>query len=216
MPTLLTLPRELRFEIYAYLTTPSPLSYPYRHSPISSITHTPPPSALQRTCNFLHSEITAYFYGIAMLRFVAQAFQRGYDDADYAACLRAIRLAKKVEIVLIWNVDRQRARWEEEFWPWNMKGFVEHTVGLLVREGRCLEVLTVSVRDACDEGVGWDVREKMVAPLKDLMGRAIMVLGDVTAAEEKEDDLREWLGQYLRLVNAPSPEDVRFNAVGIA
>jgi hypothetical protein len=205
MPTLITLPRELRLEIYSHLTNPSPLSYPYRHSPISSITHRPPPSALQRTCHLIHSEVTAYFHSTATLRFVAQHFQRVYDDANYAACLRAIRLAKKVEIVLIWNVDAKRATWDEEVWPWNYKGFVEHTVGLLVSEGTSLEVLTLSVRDGCNKEVEWGVKERMLAPLEGMAGRVTIVLGEVMVLDDREAELRGWLEKYLRLLNSIEP-----------
>jgi hypothetical protein len=139
------------------------------------------------------------------VRFLAQHFQRVYDDANHASCLRAIRLARKAEIILIWNVDAKRATWDEGVWPWNFKGFLEHTVGMLVEEGRSLDVLTLSVRDACNEEVGWDLKERMLAPLKGMAGRARIVLGEVMVWDDREAELRMWLEKYLRVLNSTEP-----------
>jgi hypothetical protein len=200
-PTLLTLPRELRFEIFTLLTPSSPISYPYKHSPIASISHQPPPSALQRTCYFLHSEITAFFYATATLRFVVQAFKPVYNDAHYAACLHAVRQARRVEVVLIWSTDAQHAELHGEPWSVQFRTSLQRTVELLVEEAKCLEVLVVSVRDASDEQEAWDIKDGIVAPLRDMAGKVRMVAGEVMAGDEQEHGWREWLDSQLNNID---------------
>jgi hypothetical protein len=199
MSALLTLPRELRFEIYSYLTPSTPLSYPFKHSPISSISHQPPSSALQCVCRFLHTDITAYFYTTATLRFVVQAFQPVYNEEHYAACLRAICLARRVEVVLVWSTDAQHAEVDGEPWSCRLQTSLRRTVRLLMDEAECLEVLVVSVRDAGDE---WHVKDSIVAPLGDLVGGVSMVVGEVVAGERQEQEWREWLNNLLGKLNS--------------
>lgn len=198
-PTLLTLPRELRDEIYSHLTTPEPTSYPFTFSsPITSISHRPPPSTLQRTCHFLYTEVLSYFYALATLRFVQRAFKSTHDEGiSYGRSLECIRCARKVEIVLVWDLKKEPVTWDKEEWPWGLNGFLEDLVRLLVEEGKSLDVVMVSVRDTCAEEVGLNVRERMLAPLESLIGRVKLVTGDVSARSCQEDALRDWLGKYV-------------------
>jgi hypothetical protein len=190
-PTLLTLPRELRFVIYSYLTNPEPVSYPFAYSPITSISHRPPPSSLQRTCRFLHGEITSYFYATTTLGFIVRGGPCTYADDKHAAAVRAIRSARRVNVLL--DLDFATSTILEEG--------LRATVQLLVEEGKRLEVLVVSVRNAREGRVDWDAKARMLQPLGGLEGKVKFMVGEVVTAEDKEEELRTWLGRYLEGLN---------------
>jgi hypothetical protein len=200
--SLLTLPRELRFQIYSYLTTPEPISYPFRFSsPITSISHQPPPSALQRTCHLLHSEIRSYFYAPATIRCVQKSFkpiqhEKNLDDVS----LHVIQCAKKVEIVFLWNRNTKLAHLHERDWQWRFKRWLEELVFVLLGEGKSLEVVIVSVWEQGSEKAEWDVRTKMLAPLEDLRGRVKIVCG-VVSGWYLADELRGWLEREMEKLN---------------
>jgi hypothetical protein len=197
MPSLLTLPRELRFNIYSYLCGREAISYPFHHSPITSITHTPPPVALYLTCRALAAEIQSYFYSLATLRFVSLPTQWNHPPEHYEACLRALRYAKRVEIVLIWEVKVHHVNAGVAKLPWSMRGFLEQTVNLLLKEATNLELVILSVRDASDREVGWDFKKGMLTPINGMARKARIALGHVTAEEEREDELKGGLGEYM-------------------
>jgi hypothetical protein len=200
--SLLILPRELRFQIYSYLTTPEPISFPFGFtSPITSVSRQPPPSALQRTCHFLYSEIQSYFYAVATIRFVQKTFQPAqHDKVPDGASLHMVQCAKKVEIVFQWDCDTKLAQLHERDWHWRWKRWLEELVFVLLEEGKSLEVVIVSVREEGDEKAEWDVRKKMLAPLAELRGRAEVVCGEVTGWF-LEDELRGWLGKEVEKLN---------------
>jgi hypothetical protein len=78
---------------------------------------------------------------------------------------------------------------------------LQRTVELLVEEAKCLEVLVVSVRDATDEQEAWDIKDGIVAPLRDMAGKVRMVAGEVMAGDEQEHGWREWLDSRLNNID---------------
>jgi hypothetical protein len=69
---------------------------------------------------------------------------------------------------------------------------------MLVREGRELEVVVLSVRDVWGEDVEdveWVVKEGVLAPLRELVGRVRWVLGEVVARDELTEKLKVFVGK---------------------
>jgi hypothetical protein len=203
LPPFLRLPVELRFNIYDYLCGKEPRSYPFKYSPVSSIDQTPPPTALQLTCRNIHEEIQAYFQGHATLRFVAGSY---WSHEVPARALQAIRLAKKIEIVLIWRLTLQLAKTNMSKGPGNRNEWLVQRVDLLLREAEGLELVILSVQDVSHEEADWESKRKMLSPMVSLLNKlpsnVTFSLGEVTADGAQEEKLRGLLSDHLKKLNA--------------
>ncbi|KAH7388795.1 hypothetical protein BKA66DRAFT_460826 [Pyrenochaeta sp. MPI-SDFR-AT-0127] len=199
---LLRLPKELRYEVYNHLCCIEPKSYPFSASPISSIDQRPPPTNLQVTCRYLRAEIQAYFFGKATVRFVAQDVLRFRQQDIQTTALNVIHRARKVEIVLHWNITSERAKADMSAWPHSMNGWLMEQVDLLLYEGKSLGLIIVSVSDS-SEYVDWKSKSRMLAPLMRLRGSLRIRLGVVTAADGEEEGLRTHLEEYVKELNQP-------------
>lgn len=194
MPTsLLHLPRELRYEIYALLCTNEHKSYPFNLSPITAIDTRPPPTNLQLTCRFLHEESQEYFYGKATFRLLVNCGMDLLHRGPNLAALAALRRAKKVEMYLHWTFKRFR---EGDQWPDFFRGWLDERIGWLLEEAMGLEMLVVSVSDV-SRGVEWRVQKGMMTPLERMRGRVEFRLGQVLAKDGEEEVLRERVGRYI-------------------
>jgi hypothetical protein len=199
----LALPLELRYAIYSHLISTEPISYPWRFSPITSIDIRPPPVALQLTCRSLSAELQSFYYGKATLRFVNPTSQPIFNNQNRAASLKAIRLTKKVEIVLIWNPTLQvktktfRGAWSREL---RLPGLVK----LLLEEAKNLELVIVTVKDAAGEEKGWEEKVKTLKPLAELALMVRLVVGEVSAADHEEEHLKQQLKAHVSELNARS------------
>ncbi|KAF1837583.1 hypothetical protein BDW02DRAFT_120468 [Decorospora gaudefroyi] len=193
---LLQLPRELRYEIYDLLCRQEPKSYPFRQPPISSIDRRAPPTPLLIACRYLYEEIRTYFLSKVTLRFVAQEIPR--RDVDTAS-LTAVRQAKKVELRLYWHLTPKRKEMDMSTWPYSMTGWLTDAVDMLVCEAKSLEGVTVSVMDL-SQGVEWECKKTLLAPLQRLRGRARLRVGEVV--EWEEATLRKRLEGFVRKINS--------------
>jgi hypothetical protein len=199
---LLCLPTELRFGIYDHLCVTEPKSYPFRHSPVSSIDRTPPPTALLLSCRFLHDEVERYFYRRATLRFIAHPWRAWYEKHNLSS-LKAIRLAKRAEILLTWNAKALRGRCKKEvYWSYIEQESLASTVELLRDEGTNLEVLILTVQDCSNKRVEWSVKQFSLRPLENVPPQVNIVVGKATFSRDSEDEeLKENLRDHLeRLV----------------
>lgn len=195
----LTLPLEIRYSIYSHLCSTEPISYPWKFSPISSVDSRPPPLALQITCRNLFAEIQSYFYGRATLRFVNPAAQPLFSGQHRDAWRKAIRLTKKIEIMLIWNITLEQA--ESNHRSWSVNVFLSGIVELLLEQGENLGLVTLCIRDACEKEVDWSFKRKILAPLADLPPAVRFAVGEVTAADEEEDRLKQLLQDHVQELN---------------
>ncbi|KAF1840963.1 uncharacterized protein K460DRAFT_359503 [Cucurbitaria berberidis CBS 394.84] len=196
----LGLPRELRYEIYEYLCGTEPRSYPFKAPPIASFDQTPPPTNLQLTCRYIYEEIRTYFHGRVTLRFVTRSFSQETRNHIHSLALTAIRQAKKVELVLVWDIPLGLVETEWGKWPWAMNGWLDEQVSLLLDEGKNLESVVVSIRDV-SENVDWEKKTMILKPLSKLKARVRFQSGEITAADREEEALRGHLGKYLRDLN---------------
>ncbi|KAF2832830.1 hypothetical protein CC86DRAFT_364847 [Ophiobolus disseminans] len=194
----LALPLEIHYSIYSHLCSTEPISYPWNFSPISSIDIRPPPLALQLTCRKLFAEIRTYFYGRATLRFVSPQPKPLYTGQHRDV----IRLTKKVEIMLIWNITSRQV--EFGHMPWSTTMYLVRTVELLLEAGENLALVTLCVRDACEREVDWEFKRKMLASLADLPRTVRFAVGEVTAADEEENSLKQHLQDHVNELNARS------------
>ncbi|OAL50581.1 hypothetical protein IQ07DRAFT_643825 [Pyrenochaeta sp. DS3sAY3a] len=197
-PSLLTLPPELRHKIYALLSPPKPLSYPFGLSPISHITHSRLPTTLQRTCAFLCSEIIAWFYGTATVKCVPLADTRIQDthiDALVDAQARGVlQRMQRVEI-FVQGVD---ARWKARFGAW-----LGDLVEVLVRDTAKVRFVTVSLGSWGLEGTLLSAGD-VLGVLAGLAGRLRGVewrAGYVVAHRGEEGAVKEVLEGWVRVLN---------------
>lgn len=202
LPPFFRLPKELRYQIYDQLCCTEPKSYPFSASPVSSIDQRLPPTDLQLTCRYLHEEINTYFYGKATIRFVAQDVLRFRQEDIKTVALNAIQRAKKIELVLRWNITSERAKADMSTWPRSMNGWLTEQIVLLAEEGKSLELIVVSISDS-SECMDWRRKSRMLAPLKKLKGRFRFQVGVIMAADGEEEGLRQSLEEYVRELNQP-------------
>lgn len=186
----LNLPVELRYVIYSLLCDTEPISYPWDWSPVSSIDLRPPPLALQLTCRFLLSEIQTYYYGRAVLRVVSRAVELPLGGLD-VACRKTVHLAKKVELLLVWDFDDEDV--ETNLSSWGIQGFLSGIVELLSEHAEKLELVIMSVRDACEMGVNFSFKKKALECLAVIPTKVRFVIDEVMAADEEGEALRQHL-----------------------
>ncbi|KAH0282292.1 hypothetical protein M436DRAFT_81544 [Aureobasidium namibiae CBS 147.97] len=101
-PNLLTLPLELRRQIYSHLCPPTSLSNPIPNVGLSSVSHTPPPLSLLLVCQTLTSDLLTYFYSAAQWKLIASHafnFYRIDSTLSNFASSAVLKRLEKVELV---------------------------------------------------------------------------------------------------------------------
>lgn len=190
--SLLALFCELRYEIYSYLTPLRPKYHPYGYSLITSISHRPP-SELRKTCLFLYNDIKTYFYSTATVTFCPHRWSDTYECPDRAKC--AIRCTRKARLWFHWRYKSAAKCLEADIER------MEDILFFLLDEAKLLMNLTLAVCDLFDDSTEWDIREKTLAPLKMLKGRVTFVLEKFTGRNNREDEMREKMEDYVRELN---------------
>jgi hypothetical protein len=71
IPKFLTLPLELRQQIYSYLCPPSVISNPIPNVGLTSLSHHPPPMSLLLSCRYISLELQSYFHSISTWKLIA-------------------------------------------------------------------------------------------------------------------------------------------------
>ncbi|PSN72998.1 hypothetical protein BS50DRAFT_568593 [Corynespora cassiicola Philippines] len=199
-PAIFRLPIELRYEIYDQLCPNKPLCYPFPNSPITSIDHGGPPRALLLTCKALSDEVRTYYYGIATFRFLAlgNAWSRGEHQSQ--GTMSAIKNARKVELMCMWNITDDRAASDPATWPWYMNGWLAAQVRLLHDEAENLKLVQISLRDA-SSGIPWDLKKPLLEPLLALKGKVAFSVGQIVAADEEEDGTKAHVKRFVSQLN---------------
>ncbi|KAF2794890.1 hypothetical protein K505DRAFT_324444 [Melanomma pulvis-pyrius CBS 109.77] len=196
----LRLPTELRYDIYEYLCLDEPVCYPFRRSPISSISHGVPPRQLLLACRKIHDEVQTHFYRRATFRLLALGSSR-MERADISpGSLAAIRRAKKVELMLMWNLTDQRVLAEPRTWPWCLAGWLHEQSQLLKDEAHQLELITISLRDASSP-FPWEVKELLLMPLLKLKGKARFEVGEIITVQEDGEVMKNDFVKYVGELN---------------
>ena len=101
-PNLLTLPLELRRQIYSHLCPPTPRSNPIPNVGLSSVSHTPPPLSLLLVCHTLTTDLLTYFYSAAQWKLIASHafnFYRIDSTLGNFASSAVLNRLQKVELV---------------------------------------------------------------------------------------------------------------------
>lgn len=101
-PNLLTLPLELRHQIYSHLWLPTPLSNPIPNVGLSSVSHTPPPLPLLLVCHTLTTDLLTYFFSAAQWKLIASHafnFYRIDSTLSNFASSAVLKRLEKVELV---------------------------------------------------------------------------------------------------------------------
>jgi hypothetical protein len=199
-PPIFRLPIELRYDIYDYLSINEPVCYPFPCSPITSISHGAPPRQLLLSCRKIHDEVRAHYYGRATFRFLAVGSSRHKRVDISIGTLTAIRQAKKVELMLVWNLSEQRISAGPQTWPWMMIRWVGEQAALLRDEGHKIELVTLSLRDTSTAGT-WQMKEQLLKPLKMLKGKCRFDVGEIITVQMEDQEVRKHLEQYVKELN---------------
>jgi hypothetical protein len=205
-PTLLTLPRELRYEIYSYLTIPKPAAYSSGEAPPSRISHRPPPISLQLACRYLRSRDCDLFLQCGDRSPQPPASLPPHDEEDYEACLPTRRLARKIEVAWIWEVGIGGPLGRCPDYPDVEKvektiAGLQYTLDLLDAEAKNIDVLVVDVSDRCGDWIPFDVKKLMLSLFIGMKGKVRYVLGEVQTAEWNELELTMFLEKFTRKLN---------------
>lgn len=186
LPRPLTLPLELRHEIYSHLTAAQPTSYPFPTPFITSVSHRPLSTNLQLTCRALHADLKEYFYATATLTFVAHGGPLSrWEDCDVQT-RDAVRCARKVRIRLHWG-DGQGGKQDK---------WLEGLVDVLVRQAAVLEVVELVVSVVGSKW--WVDRERLLEPFGRLRGAVEVRVGEASGEDGEEGELRRWLEGVVR------------------
>lgn len=81
-----------------------------------------------------------------------------------------------------------------------VRRWLNEQVDLLLEEGKSLELVIISVRDA-SPNADWRSKSGVLVPLKNLEGRVHFRLGDIIVAEGEEEEARDVLETYLETLN---------------
>ncbi|WPG99805.1 Hypothetical protein R9X50_00262400 [Acrodontium crateriforme] len=107
LPPLLTLPLELRQQIYKHLLPAQRITHPLPGVGITSVSHRLPSSALLNIHPKITDEILAYYYSVATWKLIfSHAFNFFRVDPDLAALQRSHVLSRmrKVEVVFFCDI----------------------------------------------------------------------------------------------------------------
>ena len=199
-PTLLTLPPELRYQIYDSLCPATPLSYPYpQPTPITAISHAKPPLPLLLLHPSLTHELRTYYFTRCTFRIVAQSFSNAASINNMpAASLCVIRNMRRVELLLLPGTIKAAlvppdvslaTRAMSDLW-------LSRQAGLLREEAGALRVVVVSLRRV-SWNHEWSMGEEMeglLGPLGVLKGRGVEFrVGEVMGPAGVAGELR-WVG----------------------
>ncbi|KAI4774926.1 hypothetical protein E4T52_10102 [Aureobasidium sp. EXF-3400] len=103
---ILTLPLELRQEIYSYLCPPHHICNPIPNVGLTSLSHHPPPLSLLLSCSSICLEVTAYFHSISTWKLIAShAFNFYRIDPCFTNLCSSPILAhlSRVELVFVFD-----------------------------------------------------------------------------------------------------------------
>lgn len=203
----LSLPLEIKYNIYKHLCRNEPVYYPFPNSPITSISHGGPPRPLLLTCRQIAAEAREYYYGLATLRFLSLRSVWIKRETISTVSLAAIQRARKIELMLVWNVTSAGRSAELESWLLWMNGWLYQQVKLMDDEGHKLEVVTISLRDA-PLSAGWKTKPRLLEPLNLLKGKVRFLVGEIIAAEDVEDSIRDSLEKHIQELNKEVRSDV--------
>ncbi|USP74315.1 hypothetical protein yc1106_01589 [Curvularia clavata] len=203
--SLLKLPAELRYEIYDYLGPWEHKSYPFGRLIVSSIDRRAPPTALIATCRYLHDDILNHFYNTATICTAPQIIPGDWPAYADAITTLALRRIKKMELRLYWH-DRHKKLSSQELYA-DAGTCLNSMIVFLQREAKNLRTITVSLSDILS--VDWEINKRLLEPLKDLVPRVVLRLGEVIGLDdEKEARLRELLQLHLDALNETLPQPV--------
>jgi hypothetical protein len=190
-------------------------SYPFNQlptfsqSPITSVDQRGPPTALLVSCRYLCDELCTYFYSKVTLGFVARARPWIRDRNIDPISLGVIHRVKKINVRMTWHSYMMEPGIDSITLPYSMNGWLAELVDLLLDTATNLQVITLTVADEMLESANWELKEWTLAPLKKIADRVRFQLGDVTATDEDEAELKERLVAYLKELN-----EVALPAVG--
>ncbi|KAF2746469.1 hypothetical protein M011DRAFT_82174 [Sporormia fimetaria CBS 119925] len=198
--SLLSFPLEIRFLIYDYLCGTEPECFRMDMYPVSSIAFGPPPRSLLLSCRQIHTEVQHHYYSIATLRLTSLGFVQP-RTAISSRALFMIRQARRVELVLQWNVffPRGTVGPAHEISTRNRR-WLQDQVALIVDEGQNIKTILVSLRDPSPWG-DWASKKPVLEPLELLRGRAYFARGEVIASARAEKEITVRLTQYLHDLN---------------
>jgi hypothetical protein len=103
---ILTLPLELRQQIYSYLCPPCPISNPIPNVGLTSLSHQPPPLPLLLSCRYISIELQSYFHSISTWKLIAShAFNFYRIDPCFTNLASSPILAhlQRVELVFVFD-----------------------------------------------------------------------------------------------------------------
>ncbi|KAF2266913.1 hypothetical protein CC78DRAFT_111136 [Lojkania enalia] len=201
MAPIFRLPVELRYEIYRCLCRDEFICYPFCNSPITAINLEAPPRQLLLTCHQIYDEVRTYYYGTATFRLASIGTSQIKREDISAGTLIALGEARKVELMLMWNMNGNRKKRGPSSWPWWMNGWLEEQVALLRDVAHKLEVVAIAVRDASHYR-DWEQKKPMLEPLQLLKGKIQFAVTEVIAADDIEENLRQDIEGYVRELNS--------------
>jgi hypothetical protein len=202
--TLLGLPLEIRYLIYEQLYGVEPVSYPFGRLPVSSVSQGGPPRAFILTCRQLFEELREHYFSLVTFRFISLGARRISPKGITPGNLVAIRQARKLDFLLIWNVVNDEARSPLISWPYWMRGWLDQMVWLVKKESQMLKTVIISIRDAT-EGTKWFHKRDLLEPFQLLKGKARFAVGEIIVNEDVEDDIMDHLKQYVKELNECAP-----------
>lgn len=204
--SLLTLPTELRHEIYSYLAPRKSGHYLFgQNTNVVCVSHEPPPTALQRACRFLNHDFNAYFYPIVTIQISPSG-----SDPFTAQELSVIRRTWNVGFKILWMgiskcwIRPTLEEWKEERRvdkDWDLK-----TLRMLNIEAEGLKKLLVSVVTfRCDEAnLDRNFIQERLEELKEVKGGVVFVVGEVKCwnGVSVHMSTQKTLEDYVKKLNA--------------
>lgn len=186
-PTLLSLPLELRQQIYTYLIPAENVSHPLPSVGITSVSHRPPPLSLLTTHSQLTLEILDYFFGTATWKLIfshAFNFFRVDPSLYKLAASPILQQIRKVEVVFFCDILLLK-----EYPSFGLEKFCAE---ITRRADRACEVLatapmlshvSVSWIDTTNTG-GWEEKAKILLPLRRLKEKVTFGISEINGPEE--------------------------------
>ncbi|KAK4506424.1 hypothetical protein PRZ48_000154 [Zasmidium cellare] len=201
LPPILTLPIELREQIYTYLLPLENVSHPLPSVGITSVSHRPPTSSLLNIHPTITAEILDYFYTIATWKLVfSHAFNFFRVDPELRRLESSPSLShiRKVEVVFFCDVLLLHS-----YPSFGVESFCQEIERRAARacdvlgQARKLRVVVVSWCDSTGTG-RWDEKAKILRPLRKLKDKNENVVFRIGKVNGPDDLEREGFVQALR------------------
>lgn len=199
--SLLTLPAELRHEIYSHLIPLESNYWLFRDGFITKLSHKPPPNALLRVCRFLNNDALAYYYSIATIRITPSAHGHVWQYSLYD--IPDIRRVSKVEVEMKWWGDGAFERPEDDIWVWLYhKAHKLEALRMLNKEAHCLRQVVVTVYWHNKPDLEWELVQERLDELRELKSGVVLVAGKVTRRGSRDEGMQKKLEEFVRKLNA--------------